>query len=1457
MITKTVLGLDLGTNSIGWALVNGDSIKGIGSRIIPMGAEVMNFEKGLAQTKNADRRTARSIRRMGKRYKARRNKLLYILNELEMLPNQFQFSTAFDKPTKIQKINLLPIKEKTKQLTAKELLELKVKALYEKIELTELGKLIFTYNQLRGYSGGGNDEEDAEDKKEDVNEEAEFLKFEKLIQLVKIISDPILLPTKKKGKDVYKIEVGFEDEVLDGETVLNTLKRDDELELQIIIRRDKNGKTTSVNFSLPVKTNWRKAMEELEEELDKRTEQKGSEAFLSEYFLTKINEDTNYRIRNKVVLRKRYQAEFDKIWEIQSKYYSILNNTSNEQLNKIISFVFPGNSDSQIKLRKAALDGGLHYLVRNQIIYYQRELKDQSDLIGFCRFEKKERVVAKSHPIFQEFKIWEQINKLSINTKVEIGKKKNGESKYAYSDVLLNADLKQFLFDELNNKKEVSGKAFYTKLEKEGIIVKNESFLNGIHRDAKLKGNETLLFLKKQLGEWFEKLKLDNTRYLILFWEILYNAKGNEYDLNSERCRLVKDFIVKNYDEVENIDKLTIRLAKIKFARNYASLSLKAIENILPLMRAGKYFTNDFTPLIKDNLLKVINENHEDPFLKSAQEHLEKNQEELLVNGGMLSSFAIILVYERHTKESFTGEEIKTYHDIKPIPIGQLRNPLAEQIINETLKMVKEIWKQQKEKPTEIRVELARELKNSLDERKKISEANEKNRKTNERVKQRLIELQKETSLGNIERYRLWSMQATEPFPTPISIKEPTHSEIEKMRLWEEQKCISPYTGQPIPLSKLFDKGQYDRDHIIPKSRYFDDSLTNKVIAETSINKDKGNRTAYEYFEVGSANEKILSKEHFTKLVNERFYGKKRKNLLATKIPIDPIARQLKDTQYIATRVREELAKIVGSDNVKTTTGGVTDYLRHHWGLTDKFKEITNYRVANSKALVSEEKKNDIKWSKRIDHRHHAMDALIIACTEQAHIQRLNNLNKELQDWLKINKEKVMKDFVGSDEELVEAFVNLANEKRVAILEELKKGLRTIDLPWKGFSEEAKKAIENIIVSHKPKEKLLIQKVEKGADAGKKEMLRIRGKLHEATLYGLSSGKEAYRIKITKLAGKNFATEKTIEKIIDPLIKITIKNHFEVKYKKNKAEAFSAEGINELNKDRKVPIYGFKIYYKDQSDKFKLNEFGSKKMTDEIFNQTIERVIDEDLKKEIISHVDRIGGFKDAFSKEGILKFNKHLEDNFTQLNAGKKFKKITAIKLKATEIENEEEVDLSLLALVRKSSYNEKLLVSTGSNYAFAILEKNEKRHFDEISFFDATSISKNALINGRKSINSMIKEHFEEKHPESKLLFFLKQNDLVYMPSKDENVIFDSSNREYHKFWNDKYIRSKRVYTVVKFSGKRIYFLKHDIANPLVNKIEFGSQNCYEKVSEVSIREVCIKLVIDRLGNIKPIRL
>ena len=115
--------------------------------------------------------------------------------------------------------------------------------------------------------------------------------------------------------------------------------------------------------------------------------------------------------------------------------------------------------------------------------------------------------------------------------------------------------------------------------------------------------------------------------------------------------------------------------------------------------------------------------------------------------------------------------------------------------------------------------------------------------------------------------------------------------------------------------------------------------------------KKKAIELAWEYitqqnskYKDGSGELEILSANDFLNHVNDNFFGKKKKNLLAEKIPSNPVERQLKDTQYISVAIKSELAKIVGSENVKTSTGEVTDFLRSRWGLRKLFMNLTESR---------------------------------------------------------------------------------------------------------------------------------------------------------------------------------------------------------------------------------------------------------------------------------------------------------------------------------------------------------------------------------------------------------------------------------------------------------------------------------------------------------------------------------
>jgi len=1454
---KKVLGLDLGTNSIGWAIVEQDIDKkegriiDAGSRIIPMdGVEMSNFKKGLPQTKNAKRREKKGVRIGNKRYKARRNKLIFILQKLDMLPEQIKLSEPFQDPFKITKVNILPIDKHTHQLTAKDFLELKANAIHTPVgDKKDFGKILYRYNQLRGYAGG-DENEDFQEEIDDVlgiKNENEFPAQVSRIQTFKVLNYTST-DNKKKKKIIYKITVEDNDgKKWEGETTVDGLKEGGLIELKQTIRRNrKKGTITSIEFSIPNKSSWRKKMENLEKALDEHSEKYGRKTYLSEYFLDVLKENKWQKIRDNVILRQRYKEEFDALWETQAKEH--LKDIDRRIVEEIANFLFPGKSETQAKLRREGIEKGIKYIIKEQVIYYQRPLKDQSHLIGDCRFEKGEKVIAKSHPLFQEYKIWEQINKLSITKRTEVSISKKGKPKYEYIDRPLSSVTKEFLFNELQNKGELNFNSVFKKIKESEYFIENQDFFNGLSSKSKLIGNTTRITLKKRLGKFWDILKVDEIKNQIHLWEILYNGKGNEYDINSERNMLIKEYLEQNgvKRNEDNFEKIVIAISTIKFKREYSSLSLKAIEKSLPLVRAGKYFDAEkLSKEINTKIIKIVNESFTDPYELSLQNYLDKNDQLVLQEGGFVNAFALMLLYGKHTaKEISENDVFKSFNDLKPLKQNSLRNPLVEQIVNETIMIVKDIWKEYG-KPDEIKIEFARELQNSIKERQKIHEANEKARKTNERIKKRLAELNYELSGGNIEKYKLWESQENKSDEF-VKRYEATKSEIEKVKLWEEQGHLDPYTGKPIPLSKVFNKGEYDVDHIIPKSRYFDDSFSNKVLSARAVNREKGNRTAMEYFESGSNKCHILTKEHFIDHVSRHFYGKKRKNLLATKIPDNPIERQKKETQYITIKVREELSKIVGSNNIKTSTGGVTHYLRNHWGLTNVFKDLLyerfiefyrlkaikqyadlidenldnkQYLLKLAKGLLPEliyekykkqidnaniekeeefidfytkchiykDKNNNLiikGYSKRLDHRHHSVDALIVALTDEKAVKRLNDLNKHLQDWLKENINRFDIDFNDDNDNIFNLFVELDEQKRNRIFSDIEK-FRNVEIPWKGFQYDVKRILDKIIVSHKPKDKILIQNKEEKDENGNiiknknEKIIKIRGPLHKETIYGLyKDNYEAYRIPITKLAGSQFDTKGNIEKITNSFLKEIIKQHFK--------------------------------------------DFNFKK--------------------------------SEAFNSEGIMVLNKKLSER-TKIKNGKEHKAShpPIYSIKVYRKKPDENYKISLQKLDRGKSFNNKLYVNTRSNYLFAVLEKKGKRIYDLISLFDAVNLIKFEFVACKNKDlfdkNKVLKQYFEIKN-EAKLIFTLKQLDMVYLPDENEDVVLDSSSPFYEEYWNDKE-RVKKIFTVEKFSGNQIYFLLNTTADVIEDKVELGSPNKLEFFKGRKIVEHCIPITLNRLGH------
>jgi len=281
--------------------------------------------------------------------------------------------------------------------------------------------------------------------------------------------------------------------------------------------------------------------------------------------------------------------------------------------------------------------------------------------------------------------------------------------------------------------------------------------------------------------------------------------------------------------------------------------------------------------------------------------------------------------------------EIRRYDQLPEPP--DVPNPLVRQALYEVRKVINSIIREYG-KVEAIRVELAREAKKSAEERTQIRIANAKRERMNSKIANTLQEL------------------------SP-AIK-PSRRNIQRYLLWQEQGGICIYSGQTISQAQLFDSGEVEVDHILPRWRSLDDSMANKVICHRKLNNEKGDRTPWEW--LGQ------DKQSFDELLQRTQclpYGKRQRFIKQDVKLSDFVERQLRDTTYISRLVTQYL-KGLGVP-ISTVKGHMTAELRHVWGLNSLLNEDGS------------QKKN------RSDHRHHAVDAIVIGLTDA---ERLSDLAK-------------------------------------------------------------------------------------------------------------------------------------------------------------------------------------------------------------------------------------------------------------------------------------------------------------------------------------------------------------------------------------------------------------------------------------------------------------------------------
>ena len=392
-------------------------------------------------------------------------------------------------------------------------------------------------------------------------------------------------------------------------------------------------------------------------------------------------------------------------------------------------------------------------------------------------------------------------------------------------------------------------------------------------------------------------------------------------------------------------------------------------------------------------------------------------------------------------------------------------NPVVKRAVSQCIKVVNQLTREYG-KPDAINIEFSRELGKNFDERRKIEKNQKENMARNESIANELRENGIAVNGENITR----------------------------LKLWREQGNMDPYTGKEIQYGDVF-YGHYDVDHIIPYSISFDDSFGNKVLVSSAANREKGNRIPMEYL----ANDPV-GIQNLEKIAGTIRNYNKREKLLKKKLSPEDVdgwkSRNINDTRYIARLLRNYFRQNIEfseKENIKekvaVNNGTVTARMRARWGLGPKHRD------------------ND---------RHHAMDAVVVACMTPAFVRRVTVYSKRQE--VRFNKSLWNEGTLESD------LAHMSLERR----EEYEKIFsKAFPQPWEGFRDEL-----NARLSDNPKE--LIKNIKNTLGTYTDEEIdklkpmfvvrrpnkKITGPAHDATYRSgrlLQEGKSISRVSISKL----------------------------------------------------------------------------------------------------------------------------------------------------------------------------------------------------------------------------------------------------------------------------------------------------------------------------------------------------
>ncbi len=1343
---------------------------------------------------------------------------------------------------------------------------LRKKALTQKITKEELAWILLNFNQKRGYYQLREEEQQERPSKTrqyfDSQVVVDIIDTGQVYKGLKVLS--IILENGTKGK-IFKKEIP--DWIGQRKDIIATVDLDKEGN----DKYDEAGEL-SCRFKIPSDQEWEEQWELIKAKTQNDLDASGKT--VGAYIYDTLLRMPKQKIRGKLVRtieRKYYKDELRRILEKQREFHPEFQDRA--LYEACLEELYPQNDAH----RNLISTRDLAYLFIDDILFYQRPLKSKKSLISDCPYEEYTHIdkdtgevrhfgikcIAKSHPLFQEFRLWQFLSNLRIYQRVKIVNGKLCLDVDVTSEFLKSEDDYTNLFDWLNLQKSIKQDSFLKcplfGLKKNDVANYRWNYVE----DKLYPGNETravILGRLEKAGILSDFLIREKEEAL---WHILYSISDKEELEKALRSFAQKQGLGENFVEVF--------LQTPPFKKDYGSYSAKAIKKLLPLMRMGKYWSEDNIDEQTRSRIDKITSGEYDENIRMRVRDKAIHLKDVSSFKGLPLWLACYVVYDRHSeaKDIRKWERPSDIDDyLKMFKQHSLRNPIVEQIILETLRTVRDIWKQVGH-IDEIHVELGREMKNPSEKRKKMTQQIQVNENTNLRIKALLTEfMNPEFGIENVRPYSpsqqdllriyeegVWNSVDEVPDEIATIIKKfnesdvkkrPTTSEVLRYKLWLEQKYRSPYTGEMIPLGKLFTPA-YEIEHIIPQARYFDDSFSNKVICEAEVNKLKSNMLGYEFVNKHHGEKvqlmggkcveifSIASYEQFVKDNYSRNPAKMRK-LLMEDIPEQFIARQLNDSRYISKLVKSLLSNIVReegeqeevSKNVIVCTGDVTDRLKKDWGINDVWNKIILPRFLRLNELTGSDRYTSVNTSgnvipamplelqkgfnkKRIDHRHHAMDAIVIACANRNIVNYLNNESASKNAKIsRYDLQRLLCDKQKTDDK--------GNYRWF------------IKKPWDTFTQDVYRALQDIIISFKQNLRVINKTTNRYQhyENGKKTMVpqkkgdswAIRKPMHKETVFGEVNLRSIKTVTLKEaLRNPKAVVEKDLKKILRELL----------------AQGLTERQIKKYFEDNKdvwpdVDLKKIKVYYfsKETKDRF----FAVRKPLDSSFDRKkiTGSVTDTGIQKILLRHLEANGDNAElAFSPEGIEAMNK----NIIELNNGKWHQPIYKVRVY-------EKADKFAVGQTgnKSAKYVE---AAKGTNLFFAIYEteQEDKNTGEIIKKRSYATIPLNVVIDRQKRGLSSAPEDADGNLPK----FVLSPNDLVYVPTKEEIA---NGNMTYP-------LDKTRVYKMVSCTGNQCFFIQSYASNVIVDKYEYSALNKMERaITEEMIKEICIPIQVDRLGNI-----